>query len=342
MNDNNTQERILWENRIKQARVPRILAEKLALQIQRITASEQINQRESFSRYIDWVAALPWEVVTSETLDIIQVKTILDKNHYGLESLKKRILEYLSVLVLERKKGIISFHAPILLFVGLAGTGKTSIARSIAEAMGRKFSRIAFGGLSSALDLRGLSKTQLEAEPGLIIKALRETQCKNPVILLDEIDRVSPDSRDAIMGVLLELLDPAQNAHFTDHYIDYPFDLSQALFIATANTTQHIATAVLDRLEIIQMPSYSDDEKIVIAQNYILPHLLKESGIEQGTITIDQTVFKKIARQSGYDPGIRSVERAIEMIVRRVAFQLISQKGTTFNITEQNMQEYLE
>lgn len=342
MNDNNTQESILWENRIKQARVPRILAEKLTLQIQRVIASDQINQRESFSRYIDWVTSLPWEVVTPEALDIIQVKTILDKNHYGLESLKKRILEYLSVLVLERKKGIISFHAPILLFVGLAGTGKTSIARSIAEAMGRKFSRIAFGGLSSALDLRGLSKTQFEAEPGLIIKALRETQCKNPVILLDEIDRVSPDSRDAIMGVLLELLDPAQNAHFTDHYIDYPFDLSQALFIATANTTQHIATAVLDRLEIIQMPSYSDDEKIVIAQNYILPHLLKESGIGQGTITIDQTVFKKIARQSGYDPGIRSVERAIEMIVRRVAFQLVSQKGTTFNITEQNMQEYLE
>lgn len=342
MNNNNLQENIVWQNRIKQARVPRILAEKLELQIQRITASEQINQRESFSRYIDWVTALPWEAATIETLDIVQAKTILDKNHYGLESLKKRILEYLSILILEKEKGVVSFHAPILLFVGLAGTGKTSIARSIAEAMGRKFSRIAFGGLSSALDLRGLSKTQLEAEPGLIIKALRETQCKNPVILLDEIDRVSPDSRDAIMGVLLELLDPAQNNHFTDHYIDYPFDLSQALFIATANTTQHIATAVLDRLEIIQMPSYSDDEKIVIAQNYILPHLLKESGIGQGTITIDQTVFKKIARQAGYDPGIRSVERAIEMIVRRVAFRLVSQKGTIFNITEQNMQEYIE
>lgn len=340
--DNKTQESIDWENRIREAKVPQALAGKLILQIQRITISSQINQWESFSRYIDWITTLPWTFLSDEILDIVRAKTILDKNHYGLESLKKRILEYMSVLILEKEKRVASFHAPILLFVGLAGTGKTSIVRSIAESMGRKFARISFGGLSSPLDLRGLSKTQPESEPGHIIKTLRETQCKNPVILLDEIDRVSEESRSAIMGVLLELLDPEQNTHFTDHYIDYPFDLSHVLFIATANSTQHIATAVLDRLEVMQMPSYNDDEKIIIAQKYIFPRLLKESGIEQNEVSVSNEVFEKIARRSGYDPGIRSIERALEMIVRKIAYQLVEKRGATFAITGENMLEYLE
>ncbi len=336
------QESVAWENRIKDAHVPQVLAEKLIAQIQRITSSSDMNQWESFTRYIDWITALPWISLSDEILDITRAKIILDKNHYDLESLKKRILEYISILILEKEKGIASFHAPILLFVGLAGTGKTSIVRSIAESMGRKFARISFGGLSSPLDLRGLSKTQPEAEPGHIIKTLCETQCKNPVILLDEIDRVSEESHGAIMGVLLELLDPEQNTHFTDHYIDYPFDLSQVLFIATANSTQHIATAVLDRLEIIQMPSYNDDEKIVIAQKYIFPRLLKESGVEQNDVSISNEVFEKIARRSGYDPGIRSIERALEMIVRKIAYQLVEKKGVTFTITGENMLDYIE
>src|SRR3989344_25858 len=334
--DNKIQESIVWENRIKSAGVPQKFAEKLIAQIQRMTNATQINQWESFSRYIDWITTLPWTYSSDETLDIVLVKKILDKNHYGLESLKKRILEYISVLILEKEKDVVSFHAPILLFVGLAGTGKTSVVRSIAESIGRKFGRISFGGLSSPLDLRGLSKSQPESEPGQIIKTLREMQCKNPVILLDEVDRVSTESRSAIMGVLLELLDPEQNTHFTDHYIDYPFDLSQVLFIATANSAQHIATAVLDRLEVIQMPSYNDHEKIIIAQKYIFPRLLKESGIEQGMVTISDEVFAKIARRSGYDPGIRSIERTLEMIVRKIAYQLVEKRGRTFILTGEN------
>ena len=208
--DNKIQESIVWENRIKSAGVPQKFAEKLIAQIQRMTNATQINQWESFSRYIDWITTLPWTYSSDETLDIVLVKKILDKNHYGLESLKKRILEYISVLILEKEKDVVSFHAPILLFVGLAGTGKTSVVRSIAESIGRKFGRISFGGLSSPLDLRGLSKSQPESEPGQIIKTLREMQCKNPVILLDEVDRVSTESRSAIMGVLLELLDEVE------------------------------------------------------------------------------------------------------------------------------------
>lgn len=342
MNSANMQEVKQWEERIKNAHIPSALTEKLLNQLRRMNVSEQLSQWESFSRYIDWTITLPWDKSTSEMLDISQVKIIMDKNHYGLEDLKKRILEYLSVLILEKEKGMVSFHAPILLFVGLAGTGKTSIAQSFAEAMERKFVRIPFGGLSSALDLRGLSKTHTEAEPGLIIKAIREAQYKNPVILLDEIDRVSEANRGAIMGVLLELLDPAQNSHFTDHYIDYPFDLSQVLFVATANTVQHIASAVLDRLEVIQMPSYTDDEKITIAKQYILPRLLKESGMLGDAVVIDATVFKKIARQAGYDQGIRSIERSIESIVRKVAYKIVNKEGNSFIITEQNMREYLE
>lgn len=344
------------EKQLKDADIPHELWEKANAQLQRINLALKhngnINQLDSLSRYVEWVTALPWNKTTDDMLDLQKAQELLDKNHYGLDPIKKRIKEYISILALQKKKNeemaksgqqaMVPFHAPVLFFVGLAGTGKTTIASSIADALGRKFARIPFGGLSSALDLRGVSKVQPEAEPGLVMKALRQVQVKNPVILLDELDRVDKDVRGTIMGILLELLDPKQNATFVDHYIDYPFDLSQVIFVATANNTQEISTAVLDRLEVIQMPSYTDEEKIKIAKDYVLPRKLAESGVPATAVQVDESVWTAVARASGYDPGIRSVERKVDSLVRSVAMKMVSGEGQTFAINEPNMKEFME
>ena len=248
----------------------------------------------------------------------------------------------LIVLIVQRQnlKSTV-FHAPSLFFVGLAGTGKTTIAYSIAEALGRKFIRIPFGGLSNALDLRGQSKTSMEAEPGMVIRAIRRAGTKNPVILLDELDRVTPESRAAIMGILLEILDPTQNRTFHDYFIDFPFDLSEVLFIATANNTANVATAVLDRLELIQMPSYTDEEKIHIAKNYVLPKYLTASGLAVNQLRIDDAVWAKLARPLGFDAGIRTLERTVESIVRKAAYKIVSGEGKEFIISEGNLKEFV-
>lgn len=331
---------------LQSADLPANLYEKASEQIERINLSLKyggnLSQLDITTKYIDWITHLPWYKKTDDILDINYAKKILDKNHYGLEKIKSRVLEYLSILILQKTQSQErSFHAPNLFFVGLAGTGKTTFAKSVAEALGRKFVRIPFGGLSSALDLRGQSKTSPEAEPGMIIKALRRAQSNNPVILLDELDRVTPEARAAIMGVLIELLDPGQNANFTDYFIDYPFDLSQVIFISTANNTNNLSTAVLDRLEIIQMPSYTDEEKIIIAKNYVLPKYLKESGLTEENLKISDSLWPKITRPLGFDAGIRSLERTIEGIVRKVAFKIVSGQGKIFVIDESNIKEYL-
>ena len=241
---------------ISQAKIPEPLREKAILQISRISLALKYNgnlsQLDTVTKYIDWIVNLPWFTRTTDKLDLNLARQFLDKNHYGLEAVKKRILEYLAIIILKKRKAQTDqFHAPSLFLVGLVGTGKTTFARSIAESLGRKFIRIPFGGLSSPLDLRGMSKVTPEAEPGMIIKGLRRVGSANPVILLDELDRVTPEARSSIMGVLIELLDPEQNQRFIDHFIDYPFDLSKAIFIATANNTNNVSTAVLDRLEVI-------------------------------------------------------------------------------------------
>jgi ATP-dependent Lon protease len=225
--------------------------------------------------------------------------------------------------------------------VGLVGTGKTTFAYSLGEAMGRVVVRVPFGGMGSAKDLRGQSRLHLEAEPGYIIKALARAKTKNPIMLLDEIDRVPEHNRTDIMGVLVELLDPEQNAAFLDHYLDYPFDLSQVLFIGTANGTSHIATAVMDRLEPISMPSYSDEEKIVIAQKYLLPKALKETALPQAVLTFDDQVWPQVVRPLGYDAGIRTLQRTIKGIVRKVAKQYVEGTVTAVNLTADNIKDYL-
>lgn len=334
------------KTRLQSVNLPANLHDRALEQIERINLTFKyggnLAQLDIISKYIDWVTSLPWDKKTEDILDIKKAKEILDKNHYGLDKIKSRVLEYLSVLILQKQGAPTGApHAPSLFFVGLVGTGKTTFAASLAEALGRRFVRIPFGGLSSALDLRGQSKTSPEAEPGMLIRAIRRAGSKNPVILLDELDRITPESRAAIMGVLIELLDPGQNANFTDYFIDYPFDLSQALFIATANNTNNISTAVLDRLEVIQMPSYTDAEKIMIAKNYVLPQYLKYVGLTPENLKIEDAVWEKITRPLGFDAGMRTLERTIEGIVRKAAMKIVSGQGTSFIINETNVKEFV-
>jgi ATP-dependent Lon protease len=335
---------------LQSAHLPANLHDKALQQIDRIGLTLKyggnLSQLDITAKYIDWITHIPWETKTEDVLDINKAKIILDKNHYGLGGIKNRILEYLSLLIMQKKiapQGVANAnsHAPSLFFVGLAGTGKTTLAISIAEALGKKFVRIPFGGLSSALDLRGQSKTSLEAEPGMIMRALRRAGTKNPVILLDELDRITPESRAAIMGVLIELMDPEQNAGFTDYFIDYPFDLSQVLFVATANNTNNISTAVMDRLETISMPTYTDEEKITIGKNYLLPQYLRQAGLTNANLTVADSIWDKITRPLGFDAGIRTLERTIETIVRKVAYKMVNGQGTSFTVDENNLKEYL-
>lgn len=313
-------------------------------QLKKLTNSPTfLPEYDRMNKYIDWIVNLPWDKKSQDNLDLENAKKILDDHHYGLEDLKNRVIEYLAVMKLKQEKGEGQdvYRAPILCFVGLVGTGKTTIAYSIAESLGRKIARIPFGGMGDPLDLRGQSKMHAEAEPGKIIKALRDTGFRNSVILLDEIDRVTDQGRASIMGVLVELLDPGQNHAFTDHYIDYPVNLSECIFIATANNTTNISTAVMDRIEPIMMPSYTDQEKIVIGKKYVFPKAMKSSGLPEGTITVDDEVWINLVRPLGYDAGIRTMERTIGGMVRKVARMVVEGKGTKFDINQQNVKEFL-
>ncbi|MBI3485872.1 AAA family ATPase [Candidatus Daviesbacteria bacterium] len=290
--------------------------------------------------FINFVCELPWEKINQDILDLARARSILEKNHHGMEAVKERILEYLSVLILNQRKNQ-NPHSQILAFVGLAGSGKTTLAYSIAESLGKPIIRIPFGGLGSALQLRGESRLKPEAEPGLIIKALHKVSVKNPVILLDELDRVTTEARADIMGVLVELLDPEQNMAFLDHYLDIPFDLSQVLFIATANNLTNVATAVLDRLEVIEMPFYSDEQKIVIGRDYLLPKALKEDGLDESLVKIDALLWPQIVRPLGFDGGIRSLKRNIDSLVRKIALEVVEGKPGPFVVNQENVSKYL-
>src|SRR3989338_7003745 len=340
------------QQKINNSTLPSELEIKAQTMIDRAALSfkyhSQFSQFDIVANYIDWITALPWDTHSVDKMDIEQAKIILDKNHYGLMDLKDRILEYLSVMKLnidKAKTDSTASHnitrAPILFFVGLVGTGKTTMAISIAEAMGRKFVRIPFGGMGSALQLRGKARAYPGSEPGQVIKVLRRVQTKNPVILLDEIDRVTDESRADIMGVLVEVLDLEQNSKFLDQFIDYPFDLSEILFIATANNTRGIATAVLDRVEFIEMPSYTDEQKITIGKDYLLPRALASSGLSEKELTIDDDTWDQIVRPLGFDAGMRTLDRTINAISRKVAKQKLEGKIHKVAVTAENLKEYL-
>ncbi len=337
----------IFSKEVKSADLPEDLKSKILVRLEQLSNLTKsptfLPEFDRINRYIEWVLALPWNKRTKDILDLEHTRSILDKYHHGLGEIKDRILEYMSIMNLKQVGGEsdVVMRAPILCFVGLVGTGKTTIAVSIAQAMGRNFARIPFGGMGDPLDLRGQSRMHAEAEPGKIIKALKYTQSKNCVILLDEIDRVTDEGRSSIMGVLVELLDPEQNNKFIDHYLDFPIDLSEVLFIATANNTRNISTAVLDRLEPIQMPSYSDKEKITIGQKYMLPKVIKRSGIPPDSFVIEDDVWAMITRPLGFDAGMRTLERTIQGIVRKVAKMIVEGKGDKFRITTENMREFI-
>src|SRR3989344_7801123 len=285
----------LLEKKINSAQLPAELLEKAKgmidiLKISLLQAGNYSNL-ESVANYLNIISQIPFAAETKDNLDLTFAKKMLDKNHYGLTEVKDRILEYLASLILNLKNGQKSNRAPILCMVGLVGTGKTTLASSIAESMGRNFERIPLGGMGDVRDLRGQSRLFADAEPGQIIKKIIHTKSKNCVILLDELDRVTDAARADIMGALVELLDPEQNMAFTDHYVDYPVDLSKALFIATANNTTNVSTAVMDRLELVQMPSYSDEEKVIIGKNYLYPKIAQFSGLPQNVLKIDDAIW---------------------------------------------------
>lgn len=337
------------QEKTKSANLPQDLLEKINGMITLLSVSlrqggTSFISYEGISSYIDWVISLPFDKETIDKLDLVSAKQILDKNHYGLESVKNIILEYLASIILSMKNNSEDkvIRAPILCLIGLVGTGKTTLAYSIAEALGRKFERIPFGGMGDARALRGQSRAFADAEPGAIIKKLAHAQSRNAVVLLDELDRVTESARADIMGVLVELLDPEQNKSFTDHYIDYPFDLSHVLFIATANNTTNISTAVLDRLEIIQMPSYTDEEKEIIAKTYLFPKIKQATGLTEGQIVIDDTLWPSIIRPLGFDSGIRSLERTIQEICRKAARLIVEGKQPSgVHITNTNIREFI-
>lgn len=306
-------------------------------------SSTYILEYEATSRYITWTVGLPWFKKTQDMLDLAKAREILDRNHYGLQSLKRRVLEHIASIMLNLKNNGPEFlsRSPILCFVGLAGTGKTTFAKSVAEALGREFERIPFGGMADSRVLRGQSRYFPDAEPGSIIKRLVHAKAKNPVILLDELDRVTETARSDIMGVLIELLDPEQNSAFIDHYVDFPFNLSNCLFVATANNTTAISTAVLDRLEIIQMPSYNDEEKIMIGKTYVFPKSRELIGLKTEQLTIDDDVWAGIIRPLGYDSGIRSLERTISGVCRKAAQMIVEGKTQQVRVTSQNVKQFL-
>lgn len=294
------------------------------------------------SHYINWIASMPWGKYTTDKIDIVAAQKAMEATHYGMREPKDRILEYLSTIKLRMSQGgEKQVKAPAIFLVGLVGTGKTTFAYSLANVLGRTMARIPFGGLGSARDLRGKSRLFGDAEPGAIVKALKDAGSMNPVILLDEIDRVGAEERADIMGVLVELLDPTQNNRFLDHYLDYPLDLSQVLFVATANNTTNVATAVLDRLELIQMPSYTDEEKIHIGAEYLLPSAMKEAGLLANQLVIDPAVWPVVARPLGYDAGIRTLQRTIQALTRKVAREIVEGKSQSVKIDTNNYKTYM-
>ncbi|MCL2110433.1 AAA family ATPase [Microgenomates group bacterium] len=294
------------------------------------------------TRYINWLLAVPWKSRAADNLNLAHAQEVFNRHSYGMEEIKNRFYEFIAEMNLRAKQAPdLPLRSPVIFLVGLVGTGKTTFAYALAEALGRPLIRIPFGGLASSSELRGQNRLTLDASPGKVIKGLAEAKVRNPIILLDEIDRVAVEANRDIMGVLVELLDPAQNNNFVDTYLDYPVNLSEAIFIATANNTNDIATAVLDRVEKLSMPSYSDEEKLVIAKNYLLPRLYQQTGLQPNQLVIADSVWPHIIRPLGHDMGIRTLERTLDNVFRK-AIRIIVERG--FNeivVTTDNMKIFL-
>jgi ATP-dependent Lon protease len=288
--------------------------------------------------YIDWILALPWEKSTPDKLDLKAAEKVLNDEHFGLPKIKDRLLEFLAVL--KRRKEI---KGPILCLVGPPGVGKTSLGKSLADALGRKFARISLGGMRDEAEIRGHRRTYVGAMPGRIIQTLRRVESNNPVILLDELDKVGADFRGDPAAALLEVLDPAQNNTFTDHYLDLPFDLSRVLFIATANWLDPIHPALRDRLEVIELPSYTESEKLQIAKRYLVPRQLEEHGLTRNDVKFSDALLRQLIRDYTREAGVRQLEREIAALARKATRKIVARNGSAqpVKLEPQDLENYL-
>jgi len=342
-------------NKLSSSKLPIELKEETMKSVDRLQRMAKWGnysaEFETVDKYVDWTTRIPWGEVTEDNLDIQNAKEMMDSTHYGMDTIKNLILDYLSVMQLKKIKarrdpslaGDLTSSVPVLLFLGLQGVGKTTIAQSIAKAMGRKFARVSLGAIGDVRTLRGVPRYEIDAEPGQIVKALVRTQSMNPVILLDEIEKASVNKGvlNDIMAALLEILDPEQNSTFLDHYVDYPVDLSQVFFICTANNLGGLSAALLDRLEVIRFTSYSDEEKKVIAKEYILPEALAEMGLSKEYVQIAEEVWPLLIRPVGFDAGIRQLERNINTLLRSAAREIVEGKNIPISVTPENLKKYV-
>ncbi len=326
-----------YKEQMSKLKMPQNVAEKINKELGRLAKMPPMTPEGAVIRtYIDSLLALPWGKFTKDNFDLDKAQTVLDNDHYGMKKVKERILEYLAVRALSK-----STRGPILCLVGPPGVGKTSLASSIAKAIKRKFTRVSLGGVRDEAEIRGHRRTYIGSMPGRIIHGMQTCGCMNPVFLLDEIDKMASDFRGDPASALLEVLDPEQNNSFSDHFIEFPFDLSHVFWIVTANAVDTIPPALLDRLEIIQLSSYTDEEKVKIAQLHLLPKELKLNGLEKYKVSVSEKAIRRVIHDYTREAGVRNLERKLAGICRKVAFKIVKGKSKGAQVTEKNLEKYL-
>jgi ATP-dependent Lon protease len=326
-----------YRKKLKETGIPEEYKAKLSKEIDHLAAMPPMMAETAVARnYLDWIFSLPWTEERRDKLDLKDAKKVLDHDHYGLEKIKERILEYLAVRVLAPDA-----KAPIICFVGPPGVGKTSLAQSIANAMGRKFARISLGGIHDEAEIRGHRRTYIGAMPGRFIEAISQAKTRNPLILLDEIDKVGADFRGDPASALLEALDPEQNKAFHDNYIDIPFDLSKVFFLATANTVSTIPPALLDRMELIGLTGYTEEEKVKIAKQYLIPRQMKRNGLKAKDIRFSDLLIRRVIQGYTREAGVRELERTIGSLCRKVGKKIVLQDENLPALSAKTLEKYL-